>query len=39
MARRGRVGKLRTHNKGGRFGGRRHHSNARAPRPVSVRRP
>jgi len=34
MARRGSVGKIRTHNKGGSFGGHRHSSNARPPRPV-----
>lgn len=32
MARRAH-GKLRTHNKGGHFGGRPHTSNARPPRP------
>jgi hypothetical protein len=36
--RRGHVGKIRTHNKGGRFGGSRHSSNARPPRPVAVTR-
>lgn len=34
MARRGSVGKIRTHNKGGRFGGHRLSSNARPPREI-----
>jgi hypothetical protein len=39
MARhRGSKGKLRVHNKGGMFGGSRHSSNARPPRPVSKSR-
>jgi hypothetical protein len=38
MARRGSVGKLRTHNKGGRHGGHMHSSNARPPRVVKNKR-
>jgi hypothetical protein len=33
-----RAGKIRTHNKGGMFGGHKHTSNARPPRPSSKAR-